>query len=53
MSDDGSGVGTVSGRARKMATEEDPSAGSGRVYRPQERLIVLMLMEEAASTGTV
>jgi hypothetical protein len=36
-----------------MAAEEGPSAASGGAYRPQERLIVLMLMEEAASTGTV
>jgi hypothetical protein len=42
----------VSGRAAEMVARDGPSAGGGRVYRPQERLIVLMLME-AASTGTV
>jgi len=52
VSGDGSGVGPVSGQAREMAAQEGPSAGSGRAYRPQERLIVLMLME-AAGTGPV
>jgi hypothetical protein len=42
----------VGRRAAVMAAQESPSAASGRAYRPQERLIVLMLME-AASTGTV
>ena len=50
-SDDRSGSNRAADGSGEDA-EEGPSAGSGRAYRPQERLIVLMLME-AASTGPV
>src|SRR5665647_2539701 len=43
---------SAGGRERWQRKRARPR-GSGRVYRPQERLIVLMLMEEAASMGTV
>ena len=46
-------VRTASGRARVLLGEEPGREEGGRAYRPQERLIVLMLIEGVAGTGTV
>jgi len=47
------GWGRSAGGRERLQQKTARPRGSGQAYRPQERLIVLMLMEEAAGTGTV